>query len=67
MNPGKMFIVIGVVLIVIGLLWSLIGKIPGDFTFKKGSVTVYFPFMTSIIVSILLTLIFFIIGKFTGR
>ncbi len=60
---GKIFIVIGVVFIVIGLLWSLFGKLPGDFSFKKGPVTVYFPIMTSIIASIVLTLIFYLIGK----
>ncbi len=60
---GKIFIVIGVVFIVIGLIWNLFGRLPGDFTFKKGSVTVYFPIMTSIIASIVLTLIFYIIGR----
>ncbi|MRG88245.1 DUF2905 domain-containing protein [Salinibacillus xinjiangensis] len=61
---GKIFIVIGIVFVVIGLLWSFIGKLPGDFTFKKGNITVFFPIMTSIIVSIVLSLIFYLIGKF---
>ncbi|MBA2173474.1 DUF2905 domain-containing protein [Halobacillus locisalis] len=60
---GKIFIVVGIVFIVIGLIWTLIGKLPGDFTFKKGNVTFYFPIMTSIIVSIVLSLIFYFIGK----
>ena len=61
---GKIFIVIGIVMIVIGLVWSFIGKLPGDFTFKKGNVTFFFPIMTSIVVSIILSIIFFVIGKF---
>ncbi|UOQ46269.1 DUF2905 domain-containing protein [Halobacillus salinarum] len=60
---GKIFIVIGIVFIIIGLLWSIFGKLPGDLSFKKGSVTFYFPIMTSIVVSIILSLIFYFIGK----
>ncbi len=61
---GKIFIVIGIVMIVIGLVWNFIGKLPGDFTFKKGNVTFFFPIMTSIVISIILSIIFFVIGKF---
>ncbi|MGP4074525.1 DUF2905 domain-containing protein [Halobacillus sp. K22] len=60
---GKIFIVIGIVFIVIGLLWSFVGKLPGDLSFKKGNTTFYFPIMTSIVASIVLSLIFYIIGK----
>lgn len=64
MNLGKMFIVIGIVFLVIGALWSFIGKLPGDITFKKGNFSFHFPIMTSIVVSIILTLVFYILGKF---
>ncbi|MCA0969958.1 DUF2905 domain-containing protein [Halobacillus litoralis] len=60
---GKIFIVIGIVFILIGVIWTFIGKLPGDFIFKKGNTTVYFPIMTSIVVSIVLSLIFYFIGK----
>ncbi|MBN9653806.1 DUF2905 family protein [Halobacillus litoralis] len=61
---GKIFIVIGIVFILIGIVWSIFGKLPGDLSFKKGNVTFYFPIMTSIIVSIVLSLIFYFIRKF---
>ncbi|MGP4061588.1 DUF2905 domain-containing protein [Halobacillus sp. H74] len=61
---GKIFIVIGIVFIVIGLLWSIFGKLPGDLSIKKGNVTFYFPIMTSIIASIVLSLIFLLFRKF---
>lgn len=61
---GKIFIILGILLLIIGLIWTFIGKLPGDFTFKKGNVTVYFPIMTSIIVSIILSLLFFVFGRF---
>lgn len=64
MHIGKVFLLIGVVFIVLGAVWTFIGKLPGDFMFKKGNTTVYIPVMTSIVVSIVLTLIFYVIGKF---
>lgn len=64
MHLGKVFLLLGVVFLVIGAIWTFIGKLPGDVTFKKGNFTVYFPIMTSIIVSIILTLIFYVISKF---
>ncbi|MFS0561837.1 DUF2905 domain-containing protein [Terribacillus sp. 179-K 1B1 HS] len=61
---GKIFILIGVVCIVIGIIMSLIGRLPGDIVFKKGNTTVYFPIVTSIVVSIVLSLIMFLFNKF---
>ncbi|KEF39414.1 Protein of unknown function (DUF2905) [Schinkia azotoformans MEV2011] len=61
---GKMLMLMGVVLIVVGFLWQFIGKLPGDIVFKKGNTTFYFPIVTSIVVSIVLSLIFYIIGRF---
>lgn len=64
MNIGKVFIVIGIILVLVGVIWTYIGKLPGDISFKKGNVSFHFPIMTSIVVSIILTLVFYIIGKF---
>nr|WP_255688396.1 DUF2905 domain-containing protein [Pontibacillus sp. HN14] len=58
-----MFIILGVVFIVIGIVWSVFGKLPGDILFKKGNTTFYFPIMTSIIVSVVLSVLLYIIGK----
>lgn len=64
MNMSKLLIIAGIVLIILGLLWRFIGKLPGDIQFKTGNVTIYFPIVTSILVSIILTLVFYFIGKF---
>ncbi|MFD2628664.1 DUF2905 domain-containing protein [Oceanobacillus kapialis] len=64
MNIGKLLIIAGIVLVLVGVIWTFIGKLPGDLSFKKGNVTFHFPIMTSIIISIILSLIFFILGKF---
>jgi len=60
---GKTVILFGVILIVVGvvLVFSpkipLLGKLPGDFLYKKDGFTFYFPLATSIILSIILTII----------
>ncbi|MFE1243755.1 DUF2905 domain-containing protein [Fictibacillus sp. NPDC058756] len=61
---NRLFIIAGIVLIIIGLIGTFIGKLPGDMVWKKGNTTVYFPIMTSIIISVVLTFIFMIIGRF---
>jgi len=57
---GRLLIVLGIVLVVVGLLVNLgvpIGRLPGDFTYRRGNFSFYFPLTTSIIASILLTLL----------
>ncbi|WP_204166733.1 DUF2905 domain-containing protein [Bacillus sp. CGMCC 1.16541] len=60
----KMIMIMGALLLVVGFFLQFIGKLPGDILFKKGNTTVYFPIVTSIVVSIILSLIFFVIGRF---
>lgn len=64
MNIGKLFIGLGVVLIIIGFLWTFIGKLPGDIHVKRGNLSFHFPIMTSIVASIVLSIILFLINKF---
>lgn len=66
----KILITIGILLIIVGLIWQIggkflsLGKLPGDILIKKENMTFYFPLMTSIIISIVLSLIFYVIGRF---
>jgi hypothetical protein len=66
---GKLLIVIGLVIAGIGLALILAGKIPwfgrlpGDFFFRGKNVSFYFPLMTSLIVSVILSLIFWFINR----
>ena len=71
LNPiGKILIITGAALILFGLAFLLfdrlgfLGKLPGDIVIRKKNFTVYVPLVTSIILSILLTAIFFIINLF---
>lgn len=67
---GKLLIIIGVVILFIGIIIlfagkiPFIGKLPGDFSWKGKNWSVYFPLGTSILISIILTLIFWLIRKF---
>lgn len=67
---GKLLIVVGIFLVVMGILIVLapkipyIGRLPGDIHIKRDNFVFYFPLVSSIIVSIILTLILnFIFGK----
>jgi hypothetical protein len=58
---GKTLVVLGIVITVVGLLVMMglpLGRLPGDFSVRRGNFAFYFPLATSIIVSILLTLLF---------
>lgn len=69
---GRFIILGGVFLVVLGLaIWGL-GRIgfrglPGDIKYESENVRVYFPIMTSIVLSILLTLIFWLWHRLSGR
>jgi hypothetical protein len=66
---GRLLIVIGLLIAGIGLVLILAGKIPwlgrlpGDFLFRGKNVSVYFPLMTSLIVSVILSLILWFINR----
>jgi len=63
---GKTLIIFGLILIGVGVLLAffnkipLLGKLPGDILIQKKNFTFYFPFMTSILVSIILSLLFWL-------
>ncbi len=67
---ARILILLGAVLIVIGLVMLGIqklpfaGRLPGDIVIKRENFTFYFPLVTGIIVSILISLILYLIGKF---
>ena len=65
---AKLLIVVGLVLVAVGLAWLAgerlgLGRLPGDFVYERDGVRVYIPLMTSIVISVVLTLIFWLIGR----
>ncbi|KON91238.1 DUF2905 domain-containing protein [Rossellomorea marisflavi] len=62
----KVLMIAGAVLLVAGLLlqFTKLGKLPGDIVVKKENATFYFPLMTSVLLSVILSLVFYFIGRF---
>ncbi|NLP19016.1 MAG: DUF2905 domain-containing protein [Firmicutes bacterium] len=66
---GKIMLLLGGIFLAIGLFLTLggrflsLGKLPGDIYFKKGNFTFYFPLMTGLLLSFILTLLFNILGR----
>ena len=58
-DAGRLLLVAGVLMIVVGGALMLFGRIhlPGDITFRSWNVTVYVPIATSIILSVILTVV----------
>jgi hypothetical protein len=63
---GRLFIVAGVVLLVIGLLFAFGSKLPFrqlDFHYQRGNFNFYFPLGTSIVISVILSLLFALLNR----
>lgn len=65
---SRTLIIIGALLLLVGLAWPWLsklglGRLPGDIVVEKGDVRFYFPITTSILVSLVLTLVFWLLRK----
>ena len=68
---GKLLIVLGFVLVVAGLIFVFlgrthlpIGRLPGDIVYRGKNTTFYFPLATSILLSVVLSLVLYVISRF---
>ena len=64
----RLLILLGIVLIAAGVLWPLIrriglGRLPGDITVRSGNFSFYFPIVSCIVVSVVLSLILWLINR----
>jgi hypothetical protein len=65
---ARFLILIGLILLLAGLLWPYLGKLglgrlPGDIVISRGNTTFYFPIVTSLILSVLLSLALWLMGR----
>jgi hypothetical protein len=60
---GGLLLVIGVVLIFAGKVNLPIGRLPGDIVYRGKNTTFYFPLMTSILLSIILSLVLYFVNR----
>lgn len=70
---GKPLILLGVVLIVVGILLVFagkipyLGKLPGDLHFRRGNVDIYIPVVTSIVLSLLVSAVLWLVSYFSKK
>jgi hypothetical protein len=67
---GKLLIMMGLVLIVAGALLTVLGRanlplgrLPGDIVYRGKNTTFYFPLATSVVVSVVLSIILYVVGR----
>jgi Protein of unknown function (DUF2905) len=67
---GRMLVILGVVLVVIGGIVILLGRtgvplgrLPGDILYRGKNTTFYFPLASSILISVVLSIVLFLIGR----
>jgi hypothetical protein len=72
-NLGRILVVVGVCILVVGLLALLLGKLglgrlPGDILIKRDGTTIYIPIVTMVLLSIIVTMVVnFLLWLFRGR
>jgi hypothetical protein len=70
---GKVLIIVGLIIVGLGLLLAFggripfLGKLPGDILIKKDGFSFYFPVVTFLLISAVLTIIINLIFRFIGR
>ena len=67
---GRMLVVLGIALAVVGVVLVLLGRahvplgrLPGDIVYRGKNTTVYFPLATSVLVSVVLSVVVYLIGR----
>jgi hypothetical protein len=70
MEVGKLLIFLGLTLIVAGFMVMLLGRmslplgrLPGDFLYRRKNTTVYFPLATSLVVSVVLSILLYLVSR----
>jgi len=61
---GGLLLVAGLVIVLLGKANLPLGKLPGDIVYRGKNTTIYFPLVTSILLSVVLTVVMYIIGRF---
>ena len=70
MELGKVLVVLGMLLVAAGIVVMLmgrmnlpLGRLPGDFLYRGKHTTVYFPLATSVVVSVVLSILLYVVSR----
>ena len=68
---GKLLLIVGVVIVLVGVVLLVagrfnlpLGRLPGDFTYRGKNTVIYFPLATSLLLSLLISVILYLISRF---
>jgi Protein of unknown function (DUF2905) len=61
---GFLLLIAGALLLILGKIGLPLGRLPGDISYRGKNMSVYFPLGTSILLSIVLSLIFYVLSRF---
>ena len=67
---GRMLIILGCVLVAVGVVLTIVGRshlplgrLPGDIVYRGKNTTFYFPLATSVLVSVVLSIVMYLLGR----
>lgn len=65
---SRLLIILGLVILAAGLLWPFIarlglGRLPGDIVVQRENFSFYFPLMTSLVISVVLSLVLWLVNR----
>jgi len=68
MDLPRFLIGLGLVILIIGIMWPILsrmglGRLPGDIMFERGGTTFYFPLVTCIIISLVLSAVLWLVNR----
>jgi len=68
MDAQRFLIGLGVVILVAGIMWPILsrlglGRLPGDIVFQRGGATFYFPLVTCILISVVISALFWLLNR----
>jgi hypothetical protein len=68
MDMQRFLIGLGVVILIVGIAWPVVsrlglGRLPGDILIQRGATTFYFPIVTCVIISVILSAIFWLFNR----
>jgi hypothetical protein len=65
---ARFLIILGLAILLMGLLWPYLsrlglGRLPGDIVIERGNMTLYIPIVTSLVLSVLISLVFWFLNR----
>ena len=68
MDVQRFLIGLGLVILIAGIMWPMLsriglGRLPGDIIFERGGTTFYFPLVTCIVISLVLSAVFWLVNR----